>query len=83
MDEYFYVPLLRWKSQENMETSHHGLLTGCTAVILKKIPAMIYDGLRCSQTLKIAGKWPISSHRVAGPIDIEYILEKQYYSHTA
>ena len=28
---------------------------------------MVCDGLRCLYKFKIAGKWPISSHRVAGP----------------
>ena len=38
---------------------------------------MVCDGLRCLYKLKIAGKWPISSHRVAGPIHAthtQYIL---------
>ena len=48
LGKYFHMPLLQWKSLENMETFHHGLLTVHTAAILKEIPAMIYDGLRCS-----------------------------------
>ena len=31
---------------------------------------MVCDGLQCFQKLKIAGKWPISLHRVAGPYEI-------------
>ena len=45
-----------------------------SAAIFGEIPTMIYDGLRCSWRLKIAGKWPVSSpvssHRVAGPNDV-------------
>ena len=39
------MPLLRWKSPENMKTFHRRLLTGHTAAILKEIPVIIYDGL--------------------------------------
>ena len=52
-----------------MKTFHHEKLTGHTAVIFEGTPAMFYDGLRCFWKLKIAGKRPISSQRVAGPYD--------------
>ena len=38
----------RWKSQENIGTSHNDKWTGHTAAISEETPAMIYDGLRCS-----------------------------------
>ena len=49
---------LRWKSQENMDTSHRGLQSGHNTAISEEIPTMVCDSLRCSWKLKIAGKWP-------------------------
>ena len=61
-------------SQENMETVHIEELTGHIAEIFLgntcdglRWSAMVCDGLRCFWKLKIAGKQPISSQRVAGP----------------
>ena len=45
--------------------------------IFGKTPAMICDGLRCFSKLKIAGKWSISSQRVAGPIHPEQLRATQ------
>ena len=49
-----------------MKTFHHELLTGHTAAILEEIPAMV-----CDASIRIEAqnrrKWPISSHRLAGP----------------
>ena len=48
-----------------MRTFHGEQLTGHTAVILEGIPAM---GCDASRSIKIAAKWSIPSHRLAGPV---------------
>ena len=48
-----------------MDTSHREQQTGQAAAIFEEKLAMVCDGLRCLQKLKIAGKWkkrPTSVH---------------------
>ena len=51
-----------------METFHRELQTGHTAAIFEGTPAIMCNGLRCFQKLKITGKWPISLQDLAGPL---------------
>ena len=53
-----------------MKTFHREWLTGHTAAVFEGTPAMVCDGVRCFYNLKIAGKRPISSQRVAGPFGL-------------